>query len=54
MNPGTTTGRPPSPWMMVPAVGVGQWRGDVGQLISAHIDSHSPRLNAAMTKCGSW
>ncbi|HEV3290063.1 MAG TPA: hypothetical protein VG123_13805 [Streptosporangiaceae bacterium] len=30
------------------------WSGNVGQLISAHIDPHSPRLNAAMNKCGSW
>ena len=30
------------------------WSGNVGQLISARIDPHSPRLNAAMTKCGSW
>jgi hypothetical protein len=30
------------------------WSGNVGQLISAGIDPHSPRLNAAMTKCGSW
>jgi hypothetical protein len=30
------------------------WSGNVGQLISAHIDPNSPRLNAAMTKCGSW
>jgi hypothetical protein len=30
------------------------WSGNVGQLISAGIDPKSPRLNAAMTKCGSW
>jgi hypothetical protein len=30
------------------------WSGNVGQLISAGIDPHSPRLNAAFTKCGSW
>ena len=30
------------------------WSGNVGQLISAGIDPHSPRLNAAMNKCGSW
>jgi hypothetical protein len=30
------------------------WSGNVGQLISAGIDPNSPRLNAAMTKCGSW
>jgi hypothetical protein len=30
------------------------WSGNVGQLISAGIDPHSPRLNATMTKCGSW
>ena len=30
------------------------WSGNIGQLISAGIDPHSPRLNAAMTKCGSW
>jgi len=30
------------------------WSGNVGQLISAGIDPHSPRLNTAMTKCGSW
>jgi len=30
------------------------WSGNVGQLISAHIDPNSPRLNAAMNKCGSW
>ena len=30
------------------------WSGNVGQLISAGIDPHSPRLNAAMTTCGSW
>jgi hypothetical protein len=28
------------------------WSGNVGQLISAHIDPSSPRLNAALTKCG--
>ena len=30
------------------------WSGNIGQLISAGIDPHSPRLNAAFTKCGSW
>ena len=30
------------------------WSGNVGQLLSAGIDPNSPRLNAAMTKCGSW
>jgi hypothetical protein len=30
------------------------WSGNVGQLISAGIDPHSPRLNAAFTNCGSW
>ena len=30
------------------------WSGNIGQLISAGIDPHSPQLNAAMTKCGSW
>jgi hypothetical protein len=30
------------------------WSGNMGQLISAGIDPHSPRLNTAMTKCGSW
>lgn len=30
------------------------WSGNVGQLISAGIDPHSPQLNAAFTKCGSW
>ena len=30
------------------------WSGNIGKLISAGIDPHSPRLNAAMTKCGSW
>jgi hypothetical protein len=30
------------------------WDGNMGQLISAGIDTKSPRLNAAMTKCGSW
>jgi hypothetical protein len=30
------------------------WSGNVGQLISAGIDPHSPRLSAAFTKCGSW
>jgi hypothetical protein len=30
------------------------WSGNVGQLISAHIDPSSPQLNAAMNKCGSW
>jgi hypothetical protein len=30
------------------------WSGNVGQLISAGIDPHSPQLNAALTKCGSW
>jgi hypothetical protein len=30
------------------------WSGNVGQLISAGIDPHSPRLNAALTKCGPW
>ena len=28
------------------------WSGNVGQLISAGIDPSSPRLNAALTKCG--
>jgi hypothetical protein len=28
------------------------WSGNVGQLISAHIDPSSPQLNAALTKCG--
>jgi hypothetical protein len=28
------------------------WSGNVGQLISAGIDPGSPRLNAALTKCG--
>jgi hypothetical protein len=30
------------------------WSGNVGQLISAHIDPNSPQLNAVFTKCGSW
>jgi hypothetical protein len=30
------------------------WSGNIGQLISAGIDPHSPRLNAAFTNCGSW
>ena len=30
------------------------WSGNVGQLISAGIDPNSPRLNAAMAKCGPW
>jgi hypothetical protein len=30
------------------------WSGNVGQLISAGIEPHSPRLNAAFSKCGSW
>ena len=30
------------------------WSGNIGQLISAGIDPHSPRLSAAFTKCGSW
>ena len=30
------------------------WSGNMGQLISAGIDPHSPRLSAAFTKCGSW
>ena len=30
------------------------WSGNVGQLISAGIDPHSPRLSATFTKCGSW
>ena len=30
------------------------WDGNIGQLISAGIDPHSPQLNAAMTECGSW
>jgi len=30
------------------------WSGNIGQLISAGIDPKSPRLNASMTKCGSW
>jgi hypothetical protein len=30
------------------------WSGNIGQLISAGIDPHSPRLNAAFTTCGSW
>jgi hypothetical protein len=28
------------------------WSGNIGQLISAGIDPSSPRLNAALTKCG--
>jgi hypothetical protein len=28
------------------------WSGNVGQLISAHINPSSPQLNAALTKCG--
>jgi hypothetical protein len=28
------------------------WSGNIGQLISAGIDPHSPRLSAALTKCG--
>lgn len=28
------------------------WSGNIGQLISAGIDPHSPRLSAAFTKCG--
>ena len=28
------------------------WSGNIGQLISAGIDPHSPQLNAALTKCG--
>jgi hypothetical protein len=28
------------------------WSGNVGQLISAGIDPHSPQLNAGLTKCG--
>ena len=30
------------------------WDGQVGKLISAGIDPHSPRLSAAFTTCGSW
>jgi hypothetical protein len=30
------------------------WSGNIGQLISAGIDPHAPRLSAAFTKCGSW
>jgi hypothetical protein len=30
------------------------WSGNIGQLISAGIDPHSPQLNAALTKCGPW
>jgi hypothetical protein len=30
------------------------WSGNVGQLISAGIDPHSPQLSAALTKCGPW
>jgi hypothetical protein len=30
------------------------WSGNEGQLISAGISPNSPRLNAALTKCGSW
>jgi len=30
------------------------WSGNIGQLISAGIDPHSPRLSAAFTACGSW
>jgi hypothetical protein len=30
------------------------WSGNIGQLISAGIDPHSPQLSAAFTKCGSW
>jgi hypothetical protein len=30
------------------------WDGQVGKLISAGIDPHSPRLSAAFTKCGPW
>ena len=28
------------------------WSGNVGQLLSAGIDPHSPQLNDALTKCG--
>ena len=28
------------------------WSGNIGQLISAGIDPHSPQLNAGLTKCG--
>ena len=30
------------------------WSGNVGQLISAGIDPHSPRLATAFKTCGSW
>jgi hypothetical protein len=30
------------------------WSGNIGQLISAGINPNSPRLNAALTKCGPW
>jgi len=30
------------------------WSGNIGQLISAGIDPHSPQLSAAFTACGSW
>ena len=30
------------------------WSGNIGQLISAGIDPSSPRLNAALSKCGPW
>jgi hypothetical protein len=30
------------------------WSGNIGQLISAGIDPHSPRLAAALKTCGSW
>ena len=30
------------------------WDGQVGKLISAGIDPHSPRLSTAFTKCGPW
>jgi hypothetical protein len=30
------------------------WSGNIGQLISAGIDPHSPRLDTAFSKCGSW
>ena len=30
------------------------WSGNIGQLTAAGIDPHSPRLNAAFSKCGSW
>ena len=30
------------------------WDGQIGKLISVGINPHSPRLSAALTKCGPW